>query len=132
MKTAAKKTQENNIIKLVEAGIISINLPKMGGIIVINDVCVLNNKKYYEGRGARFNKNFIHEKVYCKITQKELAKAMRHYKMNLKVKEMRRIANAKNERKGYNPHFCYTNKNTMTIASKLYFPEVKEISRIKI
>ena len=76
--------------------------------------------------------NINHEEVSVKITAKELAKAIRHYKTNLKVKELCKIANSKNVKKGYNPYFNGTNKNTMTIARKLYYPELKEISRIKI
>jgi len=126
-------TQENNITKLVNAGIISVELPKMGGKIIINGL-EFDQRNYYEGRGSKYNKSINHEEVTIKITAKELAKAMRHYKMSQKVKDLCKIANGKNYRKGTNnnSYFWGTNKNTMTIARKLYYPELKEISRTKI
>ena len=120
-----------NIKTLVGAGIITIDLPKMGGITIINGV-VFDSKTYYKGRGQKHNKNINHERVVVKITRKELAKAMRHYKVSMKVKALCREANAKNKRKSYNPYFWVTNKNMLTKKKKLYFPEIKEISRDKI
>ena len=124
-------TQENNITRLVEKGIIAVDLPTMGGVIVVNGL-EIDQRCYYNGRGAKYNKNINHEKVIVKITGKELAKAMRHYKMHLKIRALCKIANTKNARKGYDPYFVGTNQHTMTVARRLHFPEMKEISRTKI
>lgn len=124
MKTS---TQRNNITKLVNAGIIEISLPKMGGIFSVNNI-KFDTRSYYEGRGTKFNKNINHEFVEAKITQKELAKAMRHYKMSLKVRKWRKEALKKAGRDFPRGEHQYT----FTNARKLYFPEIKEISRKKI
>lgn len=131
------KTLENNIKKLFNKGIISVNLPKMGGVVIINGV-EFDHRDYYSGRGSKYNESINHEKVVVKITQKEIAKAMRHFKMNLKVKKMRDAAMEKafsNSRPSRNANI-YGLSGTMQYAftktSKLYFPEMKEISRTKI
>lgn len=129
-------TLENNISKLVEKGIISIDFPKMGGILIVRSGKTLvkfDKREYYEGRGAKYNKNINHEEVCIKITQKEVAEAMRHFKARNKKIELTRAALAKQETKGNgNYHWRMPLKYYKTKASTLYFPKFKEISRIKV
>ncbi len=124
-------TTENNITRLVEARIISIDLPKMGGILVIrcgSAQVEFDTRDYYGGRGSKYNKNINHEQVVIKITAKELATATRHYKMSLKVKSLRQNAMTKAGASWFTGEHQYT----FTKARKLYFPELKELLRIKI
>ena len=131
------QTVNNNIAKLVQTGIISVDLPKMGGIVVINGV-EYDNREYYSGRGSKYNKNINHEKVVVKITQKEVAKAIRHLKMSIKWKNMRDEAMEKafsKSRPSYNRNVTElwkTMQYAFTKGRKIYFPEIKELARVKI
>ena len=106
-------------------GIIGVSLPKMGGVVIINGI-EFDERKYYEGRGVKYNKNINHEKVIVKITQNELAKAIRHFKANKKHKDMRKAQIRKDGK------FTGQLQYAITISRKLYYPELKEISRTKI
>ena len=125
------QTQDNNITILFNKGIISSSLPTMGGVIIINGV-KFDNRDYYSGRGSKYNKSINHEQVVLTITGKELAKAIKHYKMNLKVCKMRGFSNAKNQTKNFDGYYTNTHQYTMTNARKSYYPITKEISRTKI
>ena len=125
------KTNTKNIQTLVEKGIISVEMPKMGGILVVNGV-EIDLRKYYEGRGSRYNKNINHIKVIVAITGKAIATSMRHYKMALKVAKLRKEASAKSTSKSNKDFYCGEMQYAFTKARKTYFPVIKEISRTKI
>lgn len=129
-----KTTIENNIKKLVEKGLISVQFPKMGGVMIVNGI-KFDKREYYSGRGSKFNKNINHEKVVIRITQKEIAKAIRLFKGNEAFKKTRNAAIKKALSKSnpwQNRNLYGTFQHAYTESRGLYFPVQKEIERTKI
>ena len=129
------KNLEKKITELVKKGYISSDLPKMGGTLTVlagNETFYFDLREYYEGRGAKYNKNINHEAVKVKVTVKAINDCIRVIKLRKKVAKMRNKAFLKGKQKGNNSDSQYYLKNYKTDEQKMIFPKIKEIKREKI